>query len=280
MFIHTANTFSFQVSLAMMKMRRDFPDLTGENASLEEANRKLEAENKKLKEESDTAKKTIRELEQKLKIAQGLEQKLKDVEESLKNEKKLRLITTSSLKEATENVDKVTHKAILQKRRADDAEKKTESVLQDLTMVRDNLARLREMFRQLEVRVLQARKEATEKTSNKFLYTLWKYHLELDFSFFGKEAVEEVKKYAVRAARKTQAKTAHPAQEGIIPTTPKKSSKSSSAQTNAPSAQGNPPQFLKSRYRHPLPNETTYLPMKQSPLCIRFITRLFCSKNR
>jgi len=53
----------------------------------------------------------------------------------------------------------------------------------------------------MDSRIVQARKEAMLDTCSRYLYTLWLNHPELDFSFFGDEAVEEVKQYAAEVAQ-------------------------------------------------------------------------------
>ena len=59
----------------------------------------------------------------------------------------------------------------------------------------------------VDSRIVQARKEAVLDTCSGYLYTLWLNHAELDFSFFGDEAVEEVKQYAVDAAQSAEVST-------------------------------------------------------------------------
>ncbi|XP_052172158.1 uncharacterized protein LOC127788082 [Diospyros lotus] len=57
----------------------------------------------------------------------------------------------------------------------------------------------------IEARIDQARKEAVSDTCSGFLYTLWLNHPEMDF--FGEEAVEEVKQYAIEAVEVAEAST-------------------------------------------------------------------------
>ena len=54
----------------------------------------------------------------------------------------------------------------------------------------------------------QARKEAMSNTCLRFLYILWLNHPEIDFIFFGEEAIEEVNRYATEAIK--DAKTSTP----------------------------------------------------------------------
>lgn len=55
---------------------------------------------------------------------------------------------------------------------------------------------------EVETRVAKEREEVEFKTCSQFLFTLWEEHPKLDFSFFGEEVVEEVKKFATQAAGK------------------------------------------------------------------------------
>jgi len=53
----------------------------------------------------------------------------------------------------------------------------------------------------VEARIAQAHEEAESNTCLGFFFTLWVNHLEMDFFFFGEEAVEEVKRFTAQAAR-------------------------------------------------------------------------------
>ena len=59
----------------------------------------------------------------------------------------------------------------------------------------------------VEAWIVQARAEAVSNTCSRILYILWLNHPEIDFSFFGGEVVEEVKRYAAEAAEDVEAST-------------------------------------------------------------------------
>ena len=69
----------------------------------------------------------------------------------------------------------------------------------------------------VEAQIDQACKEAVSDTCSGFLYTLWLNHLEVDFSFFGEEAIEEVKGYAAEAAKDVEASTPLDPTELVLP---------------------------------------------------------------
>lgn len=70
----------------------------------------------------------------------------------------------------------------------------------------------------VEARIDQACKEAVSDTCSEFLYTLWLNHPKMDFSLFGEEAIEEVKQYAVEAAKDAEASTPLDPTEVVPPT--------------------------------------------------------------
>ena len=71
---------------------------------------------------------------------------------------------------------------------------------------------------EVEARIGQAHEEAMSDTYSGFLYTLWLNHPEVDFSFFGEEAIEEVKQYAAKTVNDVEASTPLDPTEVILPT--------------------------------------------------------------
>ena len=69
----------------------------------------------------------------------------------------------------------------------------------------------------MEVWIAQAPEEAISDTCSGFLYTLWLKHPEMDFSFFGREAVEKVKRYAIEVVENTEASTPLDSTEVVLP---------------------------------------------------------------
>ena len=59
----------------------------------------------------------------------------------------------------------------------------------------------------VEARINQPCEEVVSDTCLGFLYTLWLNHQVMDFSFFGEEAIEEVKQYAVEVVKDAKAST-------------------------------------------------------------------------
>ena len=112
--------------------------------------------------------------------------KLKEFEEKFQSEKSTWEASNSQL---TNQLDKTNEELRQVKAQADN----------DLQSAERTIA---EIKAEMEVRIARACVETKSKISSGFLYTLWKRHPELDFSFLGKNAVEEVQKFASLAAKK------------------------------------------------------------------------------
>lgn len=110
------------------------------------------------------------------------------------------------LDKATEKIKRLKQEAISHQKQAETVEKKAE---QDVAVMSEKLAWVQEMINKAETCTItlveQGRKDATSKTRSSFLYTLWKRHLGIDFSFFRPHMVKEVQMYAAFAAKAAQA---------------------------------------------------------------------------
>ena len=130
--------------------------------------------------------------------------KLKELEEKFQNEKSAWEASNSQL---TNQLDKANEELQQVKAQADN----------DLQSAERTIA---EIKAEMEVRIARACVETKSRISSGFLYTLWKRHPELDFSFFGKDAVEEVQKFASLAAKKkTSEASTSLDQSGVVPPT-------------------------------------------------------------
>ncbi|XP_052198118.1 uncharacterized protein LOC127805003 [Diospyros lotus] len=95
----------------------------------------------------------------------------------------------SAFSQATSKLNKAETELAAMRGDLEQARKRAEATEQEVKQLKVNI----------EVRVAKEHKEVKFDICSAFVFTLWKAHPDLDFSYFGEEVVEAVKKYVVDA---------------------------------------------------------------------------------
>ena len=166
---------------------------------------KLEKEKKSHIAELLETQKNIDDLEMKLQDAQ---QRNKDLEDELYLEKvsweSSKTNLTGELNKAREELQKAKIELNMTKERVKKCERMADRAINEIKAG-------------VEAQIDKAHKEAVFDTCLGFLYTLWLKHLEMDFSFFGEEAIKEVKKFTAEPTKDAKASTSQDQGGAVLP---------------------------------------------------------------